>query len=265
MVGAVLEELDQAGLRNNTLVLFLSDHGMAFPGIKANCYPDSTRSPWIIRWPGKVAPGSDDRSHMLSCVDLQATMLEAAGLPPAGKSDGRSFLPILNAESQKDRDYVYTSFFHIHGKDAYPMRAVISRDHAYIFNPWSDGKRTFPRMWNGFGAMKERAENDPSMAARIEHLSHRRVEEFYNRKNDPNCLVDLLQGRASTENSPPPVDRYRKELREWLKRVNDSALAAFEERDDPEVLAKFVRDYTARATKAKEELRAYEQEKGYRF
>ncbi|NIP98493.1 MAG: sulfatase-like hydrolase/transferase, partial [Akkermansiaceae bacterium] len=113
MVGGILDELDRAGLTGNTIVIFLSDHGMGFPGAKGNCYVQSTRSPWIVRWPGQVAAGSHDRTHMVSAVDLQPTILEAVGLPPVEPSDGRSFLSLLRGQPQENRDHVFTQFFHI--------------------------------------------------------------------------------------------------------------------------------------------------------
>ncbi|MFT4547381.1 MAG: N-sulfoglucosamine sulfohydrolase, partial [Verrucomicrobiales bacterium] len=61
ITGAVLKALDEAGLRENTLVMFLSDHGMPLPFAKTNCWHHSTHTPWIVRWPGKVEAGSHDR------------------------------------------------------------------------------------------------------------------------------------------------------------------------------------------------------------
>ncbi|HBM78973.1 MAG TPA: hypothetical protein DD438_12760 [Verrucomicrobiales bacterium] len=265
MVGAVLQELDRAGLADNTIVLFLSDHGMAFPGVKANCYPDSTRSPWIIRWPGVVAAGQDDRLHMLSCVDLQSTFLEVAKLSPATQTDGRSFLPILQGGKQEKRDYVFTQFFHIHGKDAYPMRGILSRDWAYLFNPWADGKRIFPRQWNGFDALRKAAQTNPLMQRRVDHLSFRTVEEFYSLREDPHCLSNLLGTEPSSPDNPIPVNRFREKLRELMIRISDPALPAFNGRRDPRALQSFMKSYTDRATKEIEELRSYEEVKGYRF
>lgn len=133
MVGAVLGELERAQLVDNTIVVFLSDHGMPFPSAKFNCYVDSMRSPWIVRWPGKVKKASIDRTHMISTVDLQPTILEAVGLPAIHSSDGRSFMPLLRGESQSNRDCVFTQFNHIHGKDALPMRSVLTRESAYVW------------------------------------------------------------------------------------------------------------------------------------
>ena len=210
MVGAVLDELDKAGLVGNTIVVFLSDHGMPFPGAKFNCYVDSMRSPWIVRWPGEVKEGAVDRTHMISSVDLQPTILEAVGLPANSPTDGRSFLPLMRGEPQSDRDYVFTQFNHIHGGDALPMRSVLTREFAYVFNPWSNGERRFRRLGgDGFRAMQELAKSDAAMEARVRHLRYRTPEEFFDLRTDPNCLVNLL---GATGGSDTPSAAQKKAL-----------------------------------------------------
>ncbi|MCH7919148.1 MAG: hypothetical protein IIC50_14320 [Planctomycetes bacterium] len=151
------------------------------------------RSPWIIRWPGQIKKGSINRTHMVSAIDLQPTILEGVGLPPTQASDGRSFLPLSRGQPQSNRDCVFTQFYHIHGKDALPMRSVLTKQSAYVFNPWSNGERRFKRLGGStFGAMQRAAKTDPTMAARIRHLLSRTVEEFYDLRADPDCLVNLL-------------------------------------------------------------------------
>jgi len=269
MVGAVLDELAQAQLVDDTIVIFLSDHGMPFPSAKFNCYVDSMRSPWIVRWPGRIATGSIDRTHMVSAVDLQPTILEAVGLP-APHSDGRSFLPLLRGQRQSNRDCVFTQFYHIHGKDALPMRSVLTREFAYVFNPWSNGTRRFTRLGGvAFAAMQQAAKTDPAMAARIRHLQFRTVEEFYDLRADPHCLVNLLgNGRsekALADAHQKALDDLRGKLREWMVRGDDSALSAFDHRDDPAALERFVQEYRARAAEEIKALKPYEKANKYRF
>ncbi|MGH7129451.1 MAG: sulfatase-like hydrolase/transferase, partial [Planctomycetaceae bacterium] len=57
-VGAVLKALEESGLADSTLVVFMSDHGMPLPFAKTNCWRHSTRTPWIVRRPGVVKPDS---------------------------------------------------------------------------------------------------------------------------------------------------------------------------------------------------------------
>jgi len=234
---------------------------MPFPGAKFNCYPDSVRTPLIIRWGGKVKRGAVDRFHMVSMVDLQPTLLEAAGLEPM-KSDGRSFLPLLSGERQEGRDAIFAQFYHIHGKDALPMRSVITREAAYVFNPWSNGERAFTRLGGpAFAAMVKAARSDPALAARINYLKLRRVEEFFDLSKDPNCLRNLI----GSDDHRAQIEALSAKLRKWMAETADPALEAFDKRAQPEALDQFVQDYRAAAQKVKDALRSYEKRKGYRF
>jgi N-sulfoglucosamine sulfohydrolase len=270
MVGAVLDELAKAQLAKNTIVIFLADHGMPFPGAKFNCYVDSMRSPWIVRWPGQITKGAVDRQHMVSTVDLQPTILEAVGLPSTKSSDGRAFLPLLRGEPQSNRDCVFAQFNHIHGKDALPMRSVLTKQSVYVFNPWSNGKRRFQRLGGAaFQAMQRAAKTDSAMANRVRHLMFRTVEEFYDLETDPNCLVNLLASRqrdkARKEEHKKKVDELRSQLRAWMMATKDPALEAFDHRHQPKALERFVQKYRARAARQVEALKPYEKKKGYRF
>ena len=189
-VGQVLRALDESGLAGDTLVMFLSDNGMSFPFAKTNCYPFSTRTPWIVRWPGRVKPGVVDVEHFVSGIDFMPTILDAAGLPNVDGMDGRSFLPILQGNRQSGRDRVFTAFGRTSAGRDYPMRCVQDRAFAYIFNAWSDGTNAFQNESMGsssFAAMRRAAEKDPALAARIDFYLHRTPEELYDLRTDPDA------------------------------------------------------------------------------
>lgn len=269
MVGVVLDELAKAELAEDTIVIFLADHGMPFPGAKFNCYPDSVRTSLIVRWPGKVDRGAIDRKHMIAAIDLQPTILEALELP-ATNSDGRSFLPLLRGESQSHRDHVFVQFYHIHGNDALPMRSVLTRDAAYVFNPWSDGRRRFTRLSGAsFEAMQQAVRTDASITARIRYLRFRTVEEFFALVSDPNCLLNKLAAKRAGDSldtaDKQKLDDLRARLRDWMIRVKDPALGAFDNRHQPEALRRFVENYRSRAAEKVEALKPYEKKNGYRF
>ncbi len=102
-IGAVLDALAESGLAENTIVIFLSDHGASFPFSKSQCYLNSSKTPLIVRWPGKVLPGTVDSTHFISGVDLMPTVMESAGLSLIPNLDGRSYLPILLNKEQADQ------------------------------------------------------------------------------------------------------------------------------------------------------------------
>lgn len=91
-VGSVLKALKESGEENNTILMFLSDHGMPLPFAKTTLWHHGTRTPWIVRWPGVTKAGSIDDHHMISAVDFTPTILEISGIKNPGRMDGRSFL-----------------------------------------------------------------------------------------------------------------------------------------------------------------------------
>lgn len=92
-VGRILEELDRQGLTDDTLLIYTSDHGEAAGerGLwyKTTMYEGSAAIPLILRCPRHI-PGGQTRSECVNLIDVTATLLETAGLPPLPAGDGRS-------------------------------------------------------------------------------------------------------------------------------------------------------------------------------
>lgn len=232
--GRVLQALEESGLADNTLVMFLSDNGIAIPFAKCNAYLASTRTPWIVRWPGVVKPGSVDRKHFISGVDFFPTVLEALRLPAPEGLDGFSFMPLLRGQPQAGRQRVFTQIDKKAGGDAVPMRCVQDARFGYIFNAWSDGKHYYRNNNEGLTmkAMNEAAATDPLIARRVQMFRYRAPEELYDLRSDPDCLENLIdQPEYRAE-----ADRLRDELLKWMKRTSDPLLPAFENRQSPEQL-----------------------------
>ena len=100
MIGEVLAALDRNGLRDNTLIVYASDHGdqIGERGLwwKHTFYEECVRVPLLMSWPG-VLPAGERRPHVVNLVDLSATMLEAMGAPPLPHAQGRSFLKVAQS------------------------------------------------------------------------------------------------------------------------------------------------------------------------
>ena len=115
-IGRFLKQLDEAGLRANTLILFKSDNGgysgdnRPLRGFKGTLYEGGLRVPWIVRWPGRVPAGTICATPVIS-TDCYPTLLEAAGVQPVPGStlDGRSLIPLFEQKPGFDRDAI---FFH---------------------------------------------------------------------------------------------------------------------------------------------------------
>ncbi len=247
-VGAVMRALRESGQAENTLIMFLSDNGIAVPFSKTNCYLHSTRTPWIAAWPGKIKPGTLDNRHFISGIDFMPTVLDAAGLAQTKGMDGFSFLPILLGQQQAGRDKVFTQFHQTSARNRYPMRCVQNHKFGYIFNPWADGERVFKNESQSgltFKAMRAAAKTDPKIAARVKLFQYRVVEEFYDLANDPDALHNLSDDLRYQKE----LDKMRKELLKWMKRTNDPASKALENRNSPEALKKFMAEQDDRAGK----------------
>ena len=245
-VGAVLRALSESGQAGNTLIMFLSDNGMALPFVKTNCYLHSTRTPWIAAWPGRIKPGTVDKQHFISGIDFMPTALDAAGAAAPGGMDGSSFLPILLGKRQPERGKVYTQFHQTSGRNRYPIRCVQGYRFGYIFNPWSDGQRVFKNESQSgltFNAMKIAAQKNDSVAARVKLFQYRVVEEFYDFKNDPDGLHNLIDDPRYKEE----IDKLRRELLDWMKKTGDPALNSFENRTSSAALNKFMAEQDARS------------------
>ena len=108
LVGRILRALDENGFSDNTIVVFLSDHGWSLGehGLwaKHSTFDVATRSPLIIRAPG-VAPGHTQA--LVEFVDLYPTLMEMLGMVAAANLHGRSFANVLSDPNAPGKSAVY--------------------------------------------------------------------------------------------------------------------------------------------------------------
>lgn len=162
-VGQLIKILKQAGRWDDTLFLFISDHGIAMPGAKTTLYDGGMRSPCLVRNPYNAKRGVKC-SAMVSWVDLVPTILDFAGAYDAttqtvkaalqsklgspapnaedqqtrdtkpGDLHGRSFLGLLEHEQPTGWDEVYGSHTFHEIQMYYPMRVIRTRQYKLIWN-----------------------------------------------------------------------------------------------------------------------------------
>ncbi len=229
-VGAVLAALERSGAAPYTLVILVSDNGMAFPFGKSTLYENGTRTLMVVRWPDRVSAGGVDDSHMVSGIDIAPTILDAAGVPSPVVLDGRSLLPLLTGQADAGPDHVFTYLAQVNTGLVpfldldFTSRAVRSRDGwLYIWSPWADGKKAFvaeAMLGRTYPAMQELAEKDPAMAARVDLFRHRVPEELFNVDRDPDGLTNLADNKAHAER----LAALRQVLLRHLEETNDPAL-----------------------------------------
>ena len=231
-MGHIAQALEDSGQAGNTLVMFLSDHGMPLPFAKTQLYHHSSHTPLIFRWPGVTKAGSVDDRHMVSAVDFVPTLLDVIGAEHPEGIDGRSFASLLRGEDQEGRDLVIKEYNENAGGSRDPMRAVQTKRFLYLFNPWSNGERVMATATTGtptYRRMAELAETDETIAARHELYQYRVVEELYDVKGDPDCLVNLIDSPEHQQE----LAKLRAALEVWMVDTGDHMLDVFRKREDP--------------------------------
>jgi len=217
-VGYVLEELEHQGVADNTVVLFISDNGRPFPRCKTTVYDSGVRTPLIVRWPAKVAPGSVCRS-LVSSVDIAPTVLELAGLPPAGSFQGTSFAPLLADPTQKTRQYVFAEH-NWHDYMAFE-RAVRSERYLYLFNALIDKNASPPAdavrspTYQTMIRLHKEGKLPPQQSQCFQ--VPRAGEELYDVQADPYHLHNL----ADDPKYADTLEHLRNVLAKWRKQTAD--------------------------------------------
>lgn len=238
-VAALMESLDASGLRDNTIIMFVSDHGMPLPFAKTQVYHHSSSTPLFFIVPGVTQPDTVDRTSLVSAVDLLPTLIELTGVPHSGKMDGHSFASLLRGGKSGAREYVVKEYNENSGRWRDPMRAVQTKQFLYIFNPWSDGRRIMATATTGtptYRRMAELAKTDPLIAARHDLYQHRVVEEFFDIVKDPDCLNNLLESPSHQQ----PLARLQHNLEDWMLETGDPMLDVFRNRHDAQARIDFV-------------------------
>ncbi|MBA4064355.1 MAG: heparan N-sulfatase [Isosphaera sp.] len=221
-VGRVLKVLDEAGRANDTLVIFLSDNGIPFPGAKTTLYDAGVHLPLIVRKPGQKAGES---AALVSWTDIVPTVLDWCGVKPeaGGKKavplPGRSVLRLLDGESADAWGAVYGSHQFHEVTMYYPMRMVRSREYKYILN--LAHPLEYPHasdLWGSLTWQGVLKRGDKLMGSReVKAYLHRPKEELYDLTADPNELKNVAGDPAHAK----ALEGLRAKLAGWRAATND--------------------------------------------
>lgn len=123
LVGDLLAALQRSGKAENTIVVYLGDHGADMLRGKRTCYEGGLRIPLIVRWPGQTKP--QVREELVSTVDLMPTFLAATGATPVSGLAGRALQPLFGDGAAEWRTHLFSEY-HTHAAAAnyHPQRAV---------------------------------------------------------------------------------------------------------------------------------------------
>lgn len=210
-----LEELEEDGLADNTLVVHWSDHG-PLPRGKRWLYDSGIHVPLMLRWPGVLPAGTRNR-RMVSTIDLGPTMLSVAGVELPQHFQGHAFLGPQEAPA---RDYVFANRDRM--DESYDRaRAVRDERFKYIrnFYPFTPRQAWVPYL-NRHPIQQElwRLHLRGELTSEQEAIFQPRpVEELYDTHADPEETVNL----ARVPEHQDDLLRLRERLDDWMREIGD--------------------------------------------
>ncbi len=208
-VGLIIQVLEDRGLLDQTLVLFVSDHGIAFPRAKCTLYDPGVEISLIARLPGTALSGGAAPAGMASIMDIVPTLIDLAGAEAPCGLHGRSLLPLAAGESQGHAELFVEKTYHSYYD---PMRGVRTGAWKYIRNFEAGLGVEIPTDIAGGGAYRD-------LAGRLEPSVHAPIE-LYDLRSDPLEWTNLA-GR--TEHASVEADLEAK-LASWMRETGDPLL-----------------------------------------
>jgi len=239
-VGDILEQLEEDGLADNTIVWFWGDHGRGLPRAKRWIYDSGLRVPLIIRVPEKLRelamPGNPDalepgsvNDDLVAFIDFAPTMLSLAGIEIPRHIQGRAF---LGAQKARPREYIYAARDRM--DEAYDLiRAVRDKRYKYIRNyMWYLTRGQDIEYMNQMPTMQEmrrlNAEGKLKGPQKQYFEETKPVEELYDTVNDPHEVNNL----ADNPRYKGVLVRMRNAHKKWVKETGDIGLIPEPEFDE---------------------------------
>ena len=224
-IGLIEHVLEKRGIKDNTVIIFMGDNGEALLRGKGTLFDRGTHVPLIVRWPGKVKAGTSS-NHLISGVDLAATILEMAGVEKAPGMTGRSFLNLLLGYVYTPRKYVFAErgwhFGPITRMDGFDLsRSVMSGRYLFIYNSipergYSPVDMPTNPVWLNMQALHEAGNLSP-LHTRLYFQNPRPIFELYDLERDPFQLKNLV-GQSSVNEIESDL---RIEMDKWMIREGD--------------------------------------------
>jgi arylsulfatase A-like enzyme len=216
-VGRILKRLDDEGLADNTVVIFIGDHGRCHVRGKQWLYDGGIHIPLIIRWPGKLKAGRvcDD---LVSAIDISATVLKITGVEPPEYMHGRVFL----GPDAKKRGCIIAARDRC-DETVDRIRCVRTKQYKYIRNfmpqrPYTQLNRYKERSYPMLPLMKQlHAEGKLTPVQALFMARRKPDEELYDIRNDPYEIRNLV----ALPKHQMTLRKMRATLENWISETDD--------------------------------------------
>jgi arylsulfatase A-like enzyme len=219
-VGAVVEQLEEEELLDNTLLFVMADNGRPFPRAKTRLHDSGMKTALVAHWPAGIEGRGVTSNSLVSAIDLAPTILEVAGVKNSETMQGVSMTPIFADASAKIRNYAFSEH-NWHDYEAHG-RSVRSDGFLYMRN-----NRPY-QAWQGPAdsvrsdshrqllALRDKGQLTPAQADIF--LAPRPAEELYRCRKDQYQLTNL----ATDPKFDEVKQRLSNALYEWMSATRDS-------------------------------------------
>ena len=217
-VGLTLDRLAEAGVADDTLVIFVSDHGPPFARGKTTVYEAALRVPFIVRSPGLDRAGVVSRA-MVSTVDIAPTILEAVGVDEPAGIQGRSLWPVLRQDDAPWREYL-AGEFHFHGASPfYPRRAIRDGRYQLIHNLLAGRAKPSTGIDGdpAYGVTRDAAYEGSDVRRAFDTFADPPEFELYDLTSDPIQFHNLAGAPEHAE----AEQRLKQALADWQEQTDD--------------------------------------------
>lgn len=223
-IGDKLQELEESGEAENTIVFYYGDHGGVLARSKRYVYETGTRVPFIVHIPEKFRhlwpaenPGTE-LNRIISFVDLAPTLLSIIGTPVPDFMQGEPFLG-----DQKTPDPEYAFMFRGRMDERYDMsRAVKGQKYRYIRNymPFRVYGQPIEYLWRAASlrSWEETCKKGECNEVQRKFWETKPVEELYDTKNDPWEVNNLAADPAHQQ----ILEKMREAGQEWMVKIMDT-------------------------------------------
>ncbi len=218
-IGEVMAVMEDRGVKENTVVIFLSDNGKPFTRAKGTLYDEGIRTPLVVVWPGEVDPGTTD-AGLTSTMHLAPTIMDmAGGLLPDTAMVGRSLVPMLKQQEVLADTFVFAER-NWHDCDEH-MRSVRSDSFKLIKNAYIEWPHGTAADLAGspshqallHAKLSDQLTNQQALIFQVP----RPVIEFYNVKQDPWELNNLAYDVSYRKK----IQQHHAALRRWQRQTQD--------------------------------------------
>ncbi|MDR1667760.1 MAG: sulfatase [Bacteroidales bacterium] len=220
-IGQLLDELDQRGLAENTLVVFIGDNGGALLRGKGTLNDLGIHVPLLARWPKGIPPGQISDA-LISGEDIAPTFLDVARYPIPEEITGKSFVPAFTDSLFSAHAFVFSERG-AHGgglpqgSAAFDLgRTVFSKEYKLIYNalwqlPYEPVDFSGQPFWKKLKDLHGSGKLDP-LYSRLFFAGQRPIFELYDRVNDPYELNNL----AGNPDYAEQEHALKAELQKWM-------------------------------------------------